>query len=122
MLMEFRQRRNIKGNINHFKPTVITIQETKLRRLGIFKLPGYQVFEKVRSGFGGGLMTAVDENLSPVLISTGKKENSEILVVQVKAEKHDVRIINAYGPKKTVIINMKFMNFGRSWRKKLYLP
>ena len=92
------KKESLMGNINHFKPTVITIQETKLRRLGIFKLPGYQVFEKVRSGFGGGLMTAVDENLSPVLISTGKKENSEILVVQVKAEKHDVRIINAYGP------------------------
>ena len=86
------------GNINHFKPTVITIQETKLRRIGIFKLPGYHVFEKVRSGFGGGLITAVNENLSPVLISTGKKENSEIPVVQVTAEKHDVRIINAYGP------------------------
>ena len=48
------------------------------------KLPGYQVFQKVRNGLGGGLLTAVEENLEPVLISTGKKEDSEILVVQCK--------------------------------------
>ena len=38
------------------------------------KLPGYQVFLKNREGLGGGLMTAVDENLSPVLVSSPKSE------------------------------------------------
>ena len=92
------KKESLLKNINTFQPSVITIQETKLRKTGILKLHGYQVFEKVRSGLGGGLLTAVDEKLLPVLISTGKKDASEILVVQVKSENHSIRIINAYGP------------------------
>ena len=92
------KKESLQQNINLFKPTVITLQETKLRSMGKFKLPGYQVFEKIRSGFGGGLLTAVDEKLLPVLISTGKNDNSEIIVVQVEAQNNNIRIINAYGP------------------------
>ena len=40
----------------------------------------------------------MDENLSPVLISTGQEEDSEVLTVQAKVGHHDVKIINAYGP------------------------
>ena len=52
------KKESLKENINHFKPSVITLQETKLRKQGTIKLPGYQIFEKVRSGHGGGLLTA----------------------------------------------------------------
>ena len=49
-------------NIKLFNyPSCITIQETKLRTPGIIKLKNYQVFEKVRPGQGGGLLTAVIE-------------------------------------------------------------
>ena len=60
------KKESLLHNINKFLPTVITLQETKLRKVGIFKLQGYQVFEKVRkeAGGGGGLITAVDENIS----------------------------------------------------------
>ena len=75
------KKESLMENINTFTPSVITIQETKLRKSGTFRIPGYQVFEKVRNGFGGGLLTAVDENLLPVLISTGNDDESEILVV-----------------------------------------
>ena len=92
------KQESLKENINFFQPSVITLQETKLRTLGKIKLPGYQIFEKVRSGCGGGLLTAVDEKLSPVLISTGQHEESEVLVVQCRAQSYDIRIINAYGP------------------------
>ena len=92
------KKESLLANINFFQPSVITIQETKLRKVGTLRLPGYQVFEKVRSGFGGGLLTAVNETLLPVLISSGKGDDSEILVVQVKTETHNIRIINAYGP------------------------
>ena len=92
------KKESLLKNINTFQPSVITLQETKLRKTGTLRLHGYQVFEKVRSGLGGGLLTAVDEKLLPVLISTGKKDASEILVVQVKSENHSIRIINAYGP------------------------
>ena len=46
-------------------PSFVTIQETKLRSHN-FRLPGYQVFQKNRTGFGGGILTAVDENIGSV--------------------------------------------------------
>ena len=46
---------------------------------------------------GGGLLTAIEENLSPVLICSETIE-TEILVVQVKAGIQKIRIINGYGP------------------------
>ena len=33
-------------NINKFKPSICTIQETKHNKVGIFKIQGYQTFEK----------------------------------------------------------------------------
>ena len=78
-------------------PSVITIQESKNRTSGTIKLENYQVFEKIRSGFGGGLLTAVSHNLEPVLIEAVNEE-SEILVVQCKIEQSNIRIINGYGP------------------------
>ena len=44
---------------------------------------------------GGGLLTAIEANLSPVLVSSSE---NEILVVQVKVGHLNVRIINCYGP------------------------
>ena len=56
----------------------------------------YQIFEKIRqSGQGGGLLTAVDEDLNPILVSTGSEEETELITVQIKVGKHNVRIINA---------------------------
>ena len=84
--------------INKFQPSVITVQETKLSKAGLMKIPGYQLFEKVRKNRkGGGLLTAADDNLNPVLISTGIDDN-EIITIQADVGEHKVRIINAYGP------------------------
>ena len=57
-------------------PSVITIQETKLRKMGSLKIENYQIFEKIR----GGLLTAVDSNLESVLIEAANDE-CEILEV-----------------------------------------
>ena len=46
---------------------------------------------------GGGLLTAVSQDISPVLISTGN-ENIELIIVQGKIGNHDIRIFNCYGP------------------------
>ena len=60
---------SLKANVEFFKrPSCITIQETKLRQSNVIKIDGYKVFEKMRTGFGGGLLTAVIEELEPVLI------------------------------------------------------
>ena len=52
-----------------------------MRKMGLIKLNDYQIFEKIRPGLGGGLLTAIKENLNPVLISP-ISESAEILVVQ----------------------------------------
>lgn len=84
--------------INYYRPSVITLQETKLSKAGTFKISGYQVFEKVRSNKGGGgLLTAIQDDLQPLLISTGEGE-TEIITVQVSIGSMQTRIINAYGP------------------------
>ena len=69
-------------NVQHFKPSCITLQETKVRFPGSVKLDGYEIFENIREGLGGGLLTAVDKNTNPVLISYGN-ENFEAIIVEL---------------------------------------
>ena len=84
--------------INEFKPSVVTLQETKVKNKGSIKVKGYQIFEKTRNGKGGGgLLTAVDEDLEPVLVSTGQ-DDVEILTVETKLGNSKIRVINGYGP------------------------
>ena len=98
------------SNIEIFNyPSCITIQESKLRNCSNFKLDNYQVFEKRREGAGGGLLTAIDHNLDPVLIQSDD-EDCEILVVQCNLGKQKIRIINGYGPQEDdpLVKRMKF--------------
>ena len=90
---------SLNAAIDEFNPSVVTLQETKSRKFGNLKLKGYQIFEKLRNGGnGGGILTAADENMNPVLISTGKEDDSELLTIQVEVGSHNIRIINGYGP------------------------
>ena len=53
-----------------------TTQETKLRQANSVNLDGYIIFKKNRVCLGGGgLLTAVKQDLEPVLISDGGEEN-----------------------------------------------
>ena len=56
--------------IDNLKPVgVIFLQETKVSRMGQVKIPGYEIFEFVRSKTGGGsLLTAAHSSLEPVFI------------------------------------------------------
>ena len=86
------------ANIDSFSPSIVTIQETLLNSKNLVKLPGYQLFEHPRfSRGGGGLLTAIDQNLNAVQTSSFD-DTVDILTVQLKANNLDVRIINAYGP------------------------
>ena len=88
---------SLMNNISCFKPSIITLQETKLTTKGRIKIKGYEVFEYIRTEKGGGgLMTAIDVNLNPEIVTEGTE--SEVLTVQIRAGNVDIRIINAYGP------------------------
>ena len=68
--------------ISVFSPGVIFVQESKVKRKGSIKTEDFIIFEQVRkSSGGGGLLTAVHKNLSPVSIND---EKDDILVVQAK--------------------------------------
>ena len=60
------------------------------------KIHGYQLyFQNRENSQGGGLITAIDENLPSVQVSCSDKD---ILVVQVSVGGYDIRVINGYGP------------------------
>ena len=90
---------SLKNNINIFsRPSCVILQETKLFKSRNIVLPGYQIFQLNRAGrLGGGLLSAIDEALDPVLVNAGE-DDAEILVVQIKVGHLDVRVFNAYGP------------------------
>ena len=98
-------------------PSCVLLQETKLKFPGTFQIPGYQIFEKNRKGQGGGLLTAIDCNLCPLLISTGTNEE-EISVTQAQVGKHSIRVINAYGPQETESKG-KIFNFWEELEKEI---
>ena len=53
------KKESLLKTIKHFNPSIITIQESKNTKPGTIKMPGYQVFEKIRNEKGGGgLLTA----------------------------------------------------------------
>ena len=89
---------SFKRNIQHFKPGVFFIQESKTRRKNQIKIHDYVIFEQIRkeSG-GGGLLTAVHKNIEPVSVCD-EVSDDEILVVETKLNDKKVRMINAYGP------------------------
>ena len=100
------------------QPSVVAIQETKLRQNGIVKLKGYQVFEMNRPGLGGGLLTAVRHELEPVLVYQCEEE-SEILVVQIKVGSQKVRVFNAYGPQEHDTSAQVKLNFWHNLEKEI---
>ena len=85
--------------ITQLQPGIILLQETKTKRIGKFNdIKGYTKFEMIRqqSG-GGGLMTLVKPDLTPVFISEGNDE-AEILTVEIHIDSMSIRVINCYGP------------------------
>lgn len=72
---------------------------------GKTKLEGYKIFEKYRENTnGGGLMTAVHENLKPIAISD---ENSEFLVVDIWGKFGSIRTVNCYGPQENMPLQVR---------------
>ena len=98
---------SLKSLISQLRPGVLMLQETKLYRMGAIKLQNLCIFEKVRGlNEGGGLLTAVHENLKPVQIpvKSDGKISQNILVVEGVIGKIKVRFINSYGVQETASV------------------
>ena len=83
--------------MEQLKPHVAVIQETKLKRKSQFNCDGYRSFPTIRGDSGGGLLISCLSSLDPVLIFEGSSE-CEVLVVQIKLNDMQIRVIAGYGP------------------------
>ena len=98
----FSKRESLLNLLETVKPSAILIQESKMQTKGKMKLPGYQIFERLQEKQnGGGLFSAISEELYPVLVFFGTGE-IEILTIQITISGNKVRLINAYGPQEPV--------------------
>ena len=113
----------ISSKINSFKnvlsklnPSVLFIQETKLRHQGKLKLENtsnYVIYELNRKDKnGGGLAIGVMERLKPVWISEGD-DNTEVLVFEIDVSGFKIRCVGGYGPHEYDLIEKKKAFLGR---------
>ena len=75
------------------------MQETKFQVSGKHKLPGYITYEHLRTEkiAGGGILMAIEKNLSPALVRDGG-QNVEAITVDITVKKMQITCVSAYGP------------------------
>ena len=91
------------------EPHIVVIQETKSKRKGKVELKGYRIFELIRGDNGGGIMIACISSLQSTLIYEGDCE-CEVLVVEIKMNHENIRIIAGYGPQECapIVVREKY--------------
>ena len=76
-------------------------------------MEGFTIFELLRKkNEGGGLLTAVSNDLHPVLTYDGDETN-EILIVEAKIGKNQVCLFNGYGVQENESLEKKVEFFGK---------
>ena len=94
------KRDSLNNILESEKPHVFMVQETKMKRMNQWTINGYELYEKIRKGKGGGgIMIGMSKNfdIQPVVVSD-HEEDIEILVVEVAFKSITVRFLTAYGP------------------------
>ena len=87
--------------LQHFNgPSCIMLQETKISTCLKSKLNGYKIFPPDLRRSESIVLTAVDKNLSPVLIPH-ENDDVNIIVVEILVGNQRIRVINGYGPQET---------------------
>ena len=80
---------------------LVMIQETHAQTKGKIAMDGFVVFEAIRNKKGGGTMCAVHEEFSPKLVNE-YSDDFELLVVEMKTNTKDLRVITGYGPQENI--------------------
>ena len=93
------------------KASIFTLQETHFTKKGQIKIENFEIFEAIRNKAKGGTAIGVHTGLKPVLIKE-YAEDFELVVVEVKANTKEIRIISGYGPQESwpVAARMPFFN------------
>ena len=94
---------SLKAHINKLQIAIFTIQETHSGIKGRFEgeFEDHVIFEAIRQNKKkGGTLIGAHKSLNPVLIKEYSEE-FELLVVEVKVNKQEIRIISGYGPQET---------------------
>ena len=93
------------------KASIFTLQETHFTKKGQIKIENFEIFEAIRNKAKGGTAIGVHTGLKPVLIKK-YAEDFELVVVEVKANTKEIRIISGYGPQESwpVAARMPFFN------------
>ena len=88
---------SLKHEIKSLNAAIFTIQETHHSIKGMLKMDNYEIFEAIRKKYNGGTMLGVYKALNPLLIKD-YNEDFELIVVEVKINNREIRIITGYGP------------------------
>ena len=102
---------SLKSEVTESDASIFCIQETKLRRSGRFAIDNFVIFEAIRKNKEkGGTMLGVKDDLKPVLIEE-YSETFELIVVEIRIENKEIRIMTGYGPQENWDINEKMPFF-----------
>ena len=91
---------SLKNEIKSLNAAVFTLQETHFSKKGKFRLDNYEMFEAIRKKHNGGTIIGVNKALSPMLIKA-YSDDFELVVVEIKINNKEIRIISGYGPQET---------------------
>ena len=106
---------SLKRLIQVFNPAVILLQETKYKTKRKLKLDGFEIFEQLReNNEGGGLMSIIHKNLSPIQIPDG---HQEFLIVDIFEKFGSIRTINCNGPQENWSLEARKI-FLSNWKAK----
>ena len=92
---------SLRSEVNETEANIVTIQETHSKQKGKIQLQDLVSFEAIRKKKGGGTLCAIHKDLSPKLIEEYNNE-FEMIVVEVKVNNKDIRIITGYGPQENM--------------------
>ena len=89
---------SLRNEIKATQSNIVTIQETHSTRKGQISMhESFVVFESIRKAKNGGTICAIHEDFSPKLIEEYSSQ-FELLVVEVKTQEKQIRIITGCGP------------------------
>ena len=86
---------SFKNELKSTKAAIFTVQETHFNKKGKLKVENFEIFEAIRTKQKGGTIIGVHKALSPILIKEYSEE-FELLCVEVKIKKKEIRIISSW--------------------------